>query len=241
MEQEPIGDPRILFEDERLVATWKPNRMLVHRTKLDYYERQNLRRWLADRLDQKVDPIHRLDKPTSGIVLFAKDVDALNHVKTQFLDHTVQKEYIALVRGYTEAQGEVEKPLQKEGSDEAKEAFTAYETLYHVEVPIEVSRYPQSRYSLVNVKPRTGRFHQIRLHFSHLRHPILGDSKHGDRKHNHMFRDQLNLAPLFLHAHSLSFQHPNGSAMKIHAPVPSHFLEIQRTWDWQKGAGVTHD
>lgn len=240
MQQEPIGDPYILYEDDRLVATWKPNRMLVHRTKLDYYERQNLRRWLADKLNQKVDPIHRLDKPTSGIVLFAKDVDALNHVKQQFLEHTVRKEYIALVRGYTEPDGSIEKPLQKEGSTEAKEAFTYYETTKHVEVPIEVSRYPQSRYSIVRVQPRTGRFHQIRLHFSHLRHPIVGDSKHGDRKHNHMFRDELKLAPLFLHAQKLTFKHLDGCQIVIHAPLPPHFLEIERKWDWQLGAGVTH-
>jgi tRNA pseudouridine65 synthase len=239
MKQSPIGTPSILYEDEQLCVVYKPNRMLVHRTAMDYYEDTNLRRWLAAEVGTKIDPVHRLDKPTSGLVLFAKDKDTLNALKQQFLDHTVEKTYLAVVRGYTAAEGTIDKPLQADKALEAKEALTAYRTLQHIEVEAAVSRYPTSRYSWVEVKPQTGRFHQIRLHFAHLRHPVIGDTRHGDRKHNHFFRDALELQPLFLHAHSLRFQHPKGDVMEIRASLPEHFRNLRDRWSWQMGAGVS--
>lgn len=241
MKQTPIGSPKILFEDEFLVAVFKPCRMLVHRTPMDFYETENLRRWLAAEIGVKVDPIHRLDKPTSGVILFAKSTEVLNHIKQQFLEHTIDKQYTALVRGFMPDEGVISKPLKAENSDIIKEAETAFTTTHHVEVPIAVSRYETSRYSLVNVVPKTGRYHQIRLHFAHLRHPIIGDSRHGDSKHNLMFRNDLFIPAMFLHAHSIAFEHPNGAKMKIHAPYPEHWKKMEDLWNWQLGAGVSED
>ncbi|MFT4777890.1 MAG: tRNA pseudouridine65 synthase [Flavobacteriales bacterium] len=237
MKQTPLGKPVILFEDDLIVVVNKPCRMLIHRTPLDYYETENLRKWLAEEVGVKIDPVHRLDKPTSGAVIFAKSKEALNFIKEQFLNHTVSKKYIALVRGYTEPEGIVEKPLKAEDSEVLKEATTTYKTIQHVEVPVEVSRYPSSRYSIVEVMPKTGRYHQIRLHFAHLRHPIIGDRRHGDTKHNNMFLNDLGIEALYLHAACISFVHPNGSKMTIHAPFPSHWEKIQQHWKWSTGTG----
>lgn len=241
MKQTPIGSPQILFEDEYLVAVSKPCRMLVHRTPMDFYETENLRRWLASELGVKVDPIHRLDKPTSGVILFAKSTEVLNHIRQQFLEHTVDKQYTALVRGFMPEEGVITKPLKAENSDVIKEAETAFTTTHHIEVPIAVSRYQTSRYSLVNVVPKTGRYHQIRMHFAHLRHPIIGDSRHGDSKHNLMFRDQLDLPAMFLHAHTIAFEHPTGAKLRIHAPFPAHWTTIRSIWNWHSGFGVAED
>ncbi len=238
MKQTPLGKPIILFEDDLLVVVNKPCRMLIHRTPLDYYETENLRRWLADEIGVKVDPVHRLDKPTSGVVIFAKSKEALNFIKAQFLEHTVIKEYRALVRGYTALSGEVDKPLKAEDSEVLKEALTVYKTLKHVEIPVEVSRYPTSRYSIVDISPKTGRYHQIRMHFAHLRHPLIGDRRHGDTKHNNMFQNDLGIEALFLHAYRISFVHPNGSKLSIHAPFPDHWMKMEKLWDWKEGAGV---
>lgn len=238
MKQSPIGKPSVLYEDASIVVVHKPNRMLVHRTALDYYEDSNLRRWLAAKTGVKVDPVHRLDKPTSGLVLFAKHKNALNTLKQQFLEHSIVKTYVAVVRGYTLPSGQIDKPLQADKTQDAKEALTRYETLMHTEVDAAVSRYPTSRYSWVRIQPQTGRFHQIRMHFAHLRHPVIGDTRHGDRKHNHFFRKELALEPLFLHATSLQFEHPEGGSVFIQSPLPEHFRELKHQWKWNDGSGV---
>lgn len=241
MQQEAIGKPSILFEDEKIVVVFKPNRMLVHRTSIDFYERTNLRKWLADLLGVKVDPVHRLDKPTSGLIVFSKDVNTLNFLKAQFLDREISKTYLAMVRGFTQESGTVEKALQKDKDAPLKDALTEYKTLYHIEKDYEISRYPTSRYSFVEVEPKTGRYHQIRLHFSHLRHPIIGDNRHGDRKHNQHFRDQLDHPALFLHASKLRFEHPDGARITIRAPLPEHFQRVLNEWDWKHGSGITQE
>lgn len=236
MEQDPLGQPRIIYEDERVIGVFKPNRLLVHRTNIDFYEKRNLLQWLAEEVKTTVHPAHRLDKATSGIVLFAKDLDALRSLRQQFTERTLAKSYLALVRGFTPAIGKIEKPLPKDGDSTLREAVTNFMTLQHTEVPIAVSRYATSRYSLVRAFPETGRFHQIRLHFAHLRHPIIGDSRHGDKKHNTMFRENMQLPALFLHAENIEFTHPDGMQIALHAPMPDHFKTIMATLSWESGA-----
>ena len=133
---------------------------------------------------QWLQPVHRLDKPTSGIVLFAAPGDALNDLKLEFVHRRTTKVYWAIVRGWTEDEGVVEKPLPTAHNPKPKEAVTRYTTLARTELKVPVGPYETSRYSLVECRPETGRFHQIRLHFRHLRHPIVGDSRYGDKRHN---------------------------------------------------------
>jgi tRNA pseudouridine65 synthase len=236
MGQDPLGQPQIIYEDDRVIGVFKPNRLLVHRTNIDFYEKKNLLQWLADEVKTNVHPAHRLDKATSGIVLFTKDLDALRFVRQQFSERTMSKSYLALVRGYTAAEGRVDKPLRKEDDTTLREAITSYTTLSHTEVPIAVSRYTTARYSIVRAVPETGRFHQIRLHFAHLRHPIIGDTRHGDVKHNLMFREELQLPALFLHAESIEFTHPAGRQITLKAPLPYHFNTVMEKFAWITGA-----
>lgn len=238
MKQEPIGTIELLYEDSELLVVSKPNRMLVHRSSMDYYEDRNLLRELSASRSERLHPAHRLDKATSGVIVFAKSNAALSFLREEFNARRVEKHYLAVVRGYTPAQGTIDRPLLAEGDHKEREALTRYTTLKHVEVEMRVTRYPQSRYSLVRIYPETGRYHQIRMHFDKIRHPIIGDSRHGDRKHNAIFREKLGLEPLFLHAEQLRFAHPNGGQITVSATLPQHFSALLTRWDWVDGASA---
>ncbi len=147
----------------------------------------------------------------------------------------VEKTYLAIVRGYAPEEGTINYPLKEEKYKEPQQAITHYKRLATIEIPVHVNRYPTSRYSLVEVKPLTGRMHQIRKHFAHIRHYIAGDKKHGDWRHNQTFREMLNSPYMKLHAWKLSFVHPfTGEQKHITAPVPSHMQQIIEQFDWEK-------
>ncbi len=161
---------RVLHESDGWSAVVKPCRLLVHRTDIDYHEPYNLRDLINKTRPESdwLQPVHRLDKPTSGIVLFATKGDALNALKLEFVHRRTEKTYFAVVRGWTEDEGIIEKPLPTAHSDKPKEARTAYRTLARCTINHPVGPYKTARYSLVECTPSTGRFHQIRLHFRHL-------------------------------------------------------------------------
>lgn len=231
-------EPVILWEDESYLACLKPSNLLVHRTNFDFGVKESLRDYLKDELGLECSPLHRLDKPTSGVVLFAKNKEAFRYVHQQFASQSVQKEYTAIVRGYVLAEGNVDKALVGSDGGEAKDAFTTYTPLATAELSIPVSRYDTARYSLVSVFPKTGRYHQIRMHFSHLRHPIIGDRKHGDVKHNSMWEREFGIRYLFLHARKLTFAHPDGSDRVIEAPFPRIWTEAAELLSWQDYIGA---
>lgn len=226
-------EPAILWEDESYLACFKPSNLLVHRTNFDFGVKESLRDHLKDEFGLECSPLHRLDKPTSGVVLFAKNKEAFRHVHQQFATQSVRKEYIAIVRGYVLESGDIDKPLVGSDGGESKDAFTTYAPLASAELNIPVSRYDTSRYSLVSVTPKTGRYHQIRLHFSHLRHPIIGDRKHGDVKHNSMWEREFGVRYMFLHARKLAFMHPDGEERVIEAPFPGMWTEAAELLSWQ--------
>lgn len=236
MQQDPIGEIVVVYEDDRILAVSKPNRLLVHRSKLDYYEPRNLLNELSAMTGLHLHPAHRLDKATSGVMLLAKDAETLSRLRESFNARVVEKVYVALVRGYTPATGTIDAVVEGVTDGKEREAVTRFTTLYHVEVPIEVSRYSTSRYSMVEARPITGRYHQIRVHFDKIRHPIIGDSRHGDRKHNHMFKEHLHQEALFLHAREITFPHPSGGTLTVSAPLPDHFAQIKAKWAWNEGA-----
>lgn len=219
--------PYLIFSDDDLAVVWKPNRLLVHRTDLAFHEEDNLKQWVMDALgDPWVQPVHRLDRPTSGLVLFARNAATHAHLHAQFAEHSVRKTYIALVRGWmSEEELVVEKPLSNGMGGEAKPARTAFQSLYRTELPLAITRYPTSRLSIVACRPATGRYHQIRLHLRHLRHPVVGDIAHGDRQHNRYFAAEWNLPYLLLHAHRLAFTRLDGTEVEFTAPPPPHFVE----------------
>lgn len=223
----------IIYEDEWYVAINKPHGLLVHRTKIAEEKKEFALQLLRDQLNQHVFLVHRLDRPTSGILLFAKSSEAAKKVALLFEKREVNKEYYAIVRGYASEKNTLEYPLKKDGDGEEQEAITHYTKLAQIEIPIAVSRYPTSRYSLLNVFPKTGRMHQIRRHLAKERHYLIGDKRHGDCKHNKMFEEQLNSHKMLLHAHTLSFIHPyTFQKTIINATVSKEFETVCRQFNW---------
>ncbi len=227
---EPLA---ILYRDERLIAVSKPAGMLVHRTWLAEESETFLLQTLRDQIGQRVYPIHRLDRPTSGVILFALSGEAARSACGLFEQRTVTKEYLAIVRGYTDTSGHIDYALQEEPHKPAQRAITDYQRLATVELPIPVGRYNTARYSLVRVQPRTGRMRQIRKHFHHIFHPLIGDTSHGEGRHNRLFREHFDCHRLLLHAERLCLPHPDtGSPLIIEAPLPEEFQRLFKAFDW---------
>ncbi|WP_226389374.1 pseudouridine synthase [Penaeicola halotolerans] len=224
----------ILYQDEYLVAINKPAGLLVHKSRIAAEEKLNAMHQLRDQLGQWVYPIHRLDRPTSGVLLFALDKETATEVQEQFSRHTIKKHYLAVVRGVTPIEAIIDVPLEKElDQDTMQEAETYYKRLATVELDIAVSRYPTSRYSLIEVVPKTGRMHQIRRHMAKSRHYIIGDTKHGDNKHNKMFRENFEIDNLLLHAYFIEMTHPkSGEPLAISAPLPEYFDDLVAEFGW---------
>lgn len=233
----------ILYRDHHYVAINKPAGLLVHPTPIDRHERRFAQKELEQQLGQPVYIIHRLDKPTSGVLLFALSSQAAQKGADAFAVNEVNKSYLAIVRGFPPEKGVIDKPLpavkdklsasRLKHPEKLKSARTEYRRLAKVELPVHISRHPTSRYSLLEVHPRTGRMHQIRRHLKHLRYPIVGDSKHGDHKHNRYFREELGCSRLLLAATELVLSHPfTGENMKLTARVDNIFQQILNHMDW---------
>ncbi len=207
--------------------------MLVHRTRLDYGETVFAVQRLRDQIGLKVHPVHRLDKPTSGLLLFALNVEALKDLQTQFTERKVEKMYWAVVRGYLSEDGTLDYPLKREvdpysqsTTEVNQNAITHHRCLAQTELPTPVGRYPTTRYSFIELKPETGRKHQLRRHMAHLRHPIVGDTRHGDGVHNRFFRERWGIHRLLLHAQQLSFNHPtSGDRISLTAELDEAFQD----------------
>ena len=232
---ETIWDSReltILHEDERLIAVDKPSGLLVHRTEIarDSVTCMSL---LRDRLRRRVYPVHRLDRGASGVLLWALDPETARLLSGAFATREVGKSYLAVVRGYAPEIERIDYPLAENGG-EPVDAFTLVKGVARVELPIPVGRYPAARYSLVAAWPRTGRWHQIRRHLAHLRHPIVGDTVHGEGRHNRLFREHLGSGRLLLHAFRLELTHPvSGDPLSISAPPSGEFASVRARLGWE--------
>ncbi|MBE1287455.1 MAG: tRNA pseudouridine(65) synthase TruC [Alteromonadaceae bacterium] len=228
----------ILFQDEALVAINKPSGLLVHRSMIDKHETEFAMQMVRDQIGQHVFPVHRLDKPTSGILVFALSSNIARLLSAQIEQHSWQKAYTAIVRGWASdceidyaLKEKLDKISDKKAYTEkpAQEAFTRVECLQHYLVPKPVGRYQQARFSLIRCFPKTGRKHQIRRHCAHINHPIVGDTTIGDGKQNAFMRAHYGLHRLALHHHELQFVHPiTDSPLTITAPKP---LELRAVVD----------
>ncbi len=223
-----IKELEIIYQDEYLVAVNKPHGLLVHRTKLSNERNLFALQILRDQLNRHVFPVHRLDRKTSGVLLFALDQDNNRQMQLNFSLGEVNKKYLAIVRGYCNEEGIINYPVRKENGRLA-EALTIFNTIEKVEIDIPSGPHRTSRYSLVEVFPKTGRMHQIRMHFSHISHPIIGDRPHGCQIQNRLFKNKWNMTSMMLHAEELSFSHPvSGEKMKIKAALHNEFKETIR-------------
>ncbi|RYV04011.1 tRNA pseudouridine(65) synthase TruC [Shewanella sp. OPT22] len=234
---------QILFEDEHLVAIHKPAGLLVHRTYLARREKYFAMQMTRDLVGCHVFPVHRLDRPTSGVLLFAKSSEVANLLCQQFQDKTTEKTYLALVRGNVNESLVMDYPLKEELDDiadkhadkdkKAQEAVSHFWPLLNAEIPYQSGRYPTSRYALMKLRPITGRKHQLRRHLAHFRHPILGDTTHGDGKQNKFIRDFLSTRRLWLIAKKLEFTHPvTHERLSIEAELEPEWLEAFEKFGW---------
>lgn len=213
----------ILYEDDAFIAINKPTGILVHRTRISEDKRFVLQ-LLRDQIGQRIYPIHRLDRATSGVLIFGKTKSATGQLSALFRDKKIEKQYLGIVRGYVEESATIDYPLAKEKWLPKKEAISHYLRLAQTEIKVAIGRYETARYSLVEVRLDTGRRHQIRRHFSHLRHPIIGDKKHGDVKHNKYWANEFKIPRMFLHAQHLQFTHPETNEnLLIYAPLEEGF------------------
>jgi len=197
----------IIYHDEYLVAINKPHDLLVHRSPIARNAEEFAVQLLRDQINQKVYPVHRLDRKTSGVLLFALDKPTNTELVRQFTLKTTCKKYWAIVRGYTPDEILIDYPLFKENG-KLQEAVTKVRTLERTEIDLPNGKHATSRYSLIEAEPLTGRMHQIRKHMAHIFHPIIGDRPHGCNKQNKLWLENFDMKTMLLHAHSLIIEHP---------------------------------
>jgi tRNA pseudouridine65 synthase len=221
---------KILYQDAHYVAVDKPVGLLVHRSPIAR-DGVFVLQMLRDQLGQRVYPVHRLDRATSGVLLFGLSGEAAMRLAAAFSARRVAKRYLAVARGWVDPAGMIDHPVaDQDGNRAAQPAQTAYRRLAVTELPFAVDRYPSARYSLVEVEPLTGRRQQIRKHFKHISHHLIGDTTHGNGRHNRFFRNRYGIHRLLLMARRIEFDHPYCNRRVSVATTPDR--------DWQTVAGI---
>ncbi|WP_372986635.1 pseudouridine synthase [Marinobacter sp.] len=231
------GNPLLeLYRDEQLLVVHKPAGLLVHRSPIDKHETEFALQY-ARSLNggEHVYPVHRLDRPTSGVLVFARDPETARSLGLAMMSGEVSKTYLAMVRGWPPVEGEIDHPLREEPEDRrlkgqeqpVRDARTRYRSLATTEIPVAIEKYPTSRYAMVELYPETGRKHQLRRHMKHISHPIIGDANHGRGRHNRYFAERFGEGRLMLAATRMAFAHPvTGNPMIFDAPLEPSFLQM---------------
>ena len=214
----------ITYQDDHLVAINKPHGLLVHKSPIAIDASEFAVQLLRNQIGQPVFPVHRLDRKTGGVLLFALSPEMNSRMQVLFAERKVKKTYLAIVRGHPPGEGVIDYALKKEDG-ELQNAVTAFETMEEVEIPLPFGKHPTSRYALVKLLPQTGRHHQLRRHMAHIFHPIIGDRPHGCNKQNKLWKEKFDMMTMLLHAVSLQFEHPvSGEAIMIEAGLQEEFL-----------------
>ncbi len=235
----------ILHQDDDIIAIHKPAGLLVHRSMIDRTETRFAVQLLRDQIGQRVYPAHRLDKGTSGVLLFGLTPEAGRTLMQSFEAQQVAKRYLAVVRGHPEPEGRIDYPLRRQHDDlegrfvshdsAPQEAVTDFLRLATIELPVEVDRYPTSRYALLELRPLTGRRHQLRRHMKHIAHPIIGDATHGKGIHNRYFQQAYQCNRMLLACCEMSLPHPrHGTPLRIGTPLEGSFADIISRFGWDE-------
>lgn len=215
----------IVYQDQYLVAINKPHGLLVHRSSIAADAHEFALQMVRNQIGMTVYPVHRLDRKTSGLLVFALNSRVAAKLKTIFEDPQTQKAYAAIVRGYFPDEVVVDYPLTNDRG-KTQDALTHFKTIKRSELSIPFGKFDTSRYSLIEAYPKTGRMHQIRKHLNHLRHPIIGDRPHGCNKQNRLFKERWNMTTMLLHAKQLEFMHPISKEQLVLKAKP--FEEFKR-------------
>lgn len=218
------GHFKILFHNQDLVVIDKPAGFHVHPPEVNAHKvpREKVILYqLRDQIQKKLFPVHRLDAGTSGVLVFALSSDVAGHLCRQFENQSVEKKYWALVRGFLSDAGAVDLDLEVESTERTVKALTEFTVLRKIEMRVAVgTKFPNARYSWLEVWPKTGRFHQIRRHMNRIGHPVIGDAQHGDSRHNQFFRTGLGVSGLCLRAMELKITLPQRSEPTVFSAGP---------------------
>ncbi len=224
----------ILYQDEFIVAVNKPSGLLVHRTYLDPDSELFAVQIVRDQIGKWVYPVHRLDKPTSGVLLFGLSPEIAKIISDSFETQGFKKTYLAVLRGYCPESGTIDYEIPVNRRGDKRNALTHYRRLATSEISYPVGIFETARYSLVAAEPVTGRRHQLRRHFKHIFYNIIGDTQYGDRYHNRFLQSQFDLDNLFLHAAVLTLKHPaSGEPLTIKADLPRNWEKLAGILDWK--------
>lgn len=212
----------ILYQDEWLIAINKPAGQLVHPSDNPQPNDEVTMKILRDQLGQKVEVIHRLDRPTSGVLVFGLCVKASKTLRRFFENQEVQKTYLAFVNGVPNQESwQCNEPLQKNEETPLKSAHTDF----------KLSQKFGTHFSIVEARPKTGRFHQIRRHLLHAGYPILGDYRYAGIDRCDETSDILGIGTrMLLQASSIKFEHPvTKKELEIVAPLDEAFIAATHT------------
>jgi tRNA pseudouridine65 synthase len=230
----------IVYEDAALIAVNKPAGLLVHRSQIAADETDFLLERLHKQVGSSLFLAHRLDRATSGIILLAKSREIAGELGRRFMTREVRKRYLAVLRGWPDPEGVIDYALPdvRERSPR-KAALTRWRVLATATVPIAIGKYPEQRYALVEASPETGRYRQIRKHFHHISHHIIGDTSHGRGDHNRIWRIHFGMHRMLLHAWRLEFTHPSdGSPLTLQAPPDETWRGVAARFGWQDALGA---
>ncbi len=214
----------VLFCDAHLAIVNKPAGLMAHASPMARGEEDFLLDRLREQFARPVFLIHRLDRATSGCLLLAFDRDTASALGKIFMSRDVAKDYLAICRGWPEAEFTLDYSLDGgPGKPEKKPAITRFTRLATAEIDTPSEHHETSRYALMRCSPQTGRYRQIRRHLKHLSHHLIGDSSHGDGRHNRNFR-MLGVHRMLLHAARLAFVHPlRAEPLQVSAPLDREF------------------
>jgi tRNA pseudouridine65 synthase len=208
----------IVYRDDHFIAVFKPAGLIIHRSKLTLPHEPVLMQAVRDQIGQFIFPVHRLDRPTAGLVLFGLNSQSAGRLGQLFIDRKIDKYYQALVRGHVDEQFTIDRPLREKFGEEwekgstdgnpEQSATTHFHRIEDYVVPWPIGDFSSSRYSLLEIKPITGRWHQIRRHLNHIAKPVIGDHRHGDHRHNQLMHEKTGVYRMLLSAVRVDFRHP---------------------------------
>mgnify|MGYP001791344516 CR=1 FL=1 len=224
-----------IYEDDYCICVSKPNDVVVHHAyhSRNVREEKSLLQLLFEAYGKKFYPIHRLDRRTSGLILLAKETKYVSQFQQLFTNDKIDKIYLGVVRGFSPDEKIIDSPVKGKDSNVHKEAETHLKTLQNVTLKVPVGPYDTSRYSLIELRPKTGRLHQLRIHMNKISHPLIGDGKYGDKKHNAMFVENFKWDTLFLHAHILKFFHPFlNKEIVLTNEFPKNWTALLNKFEW---------
>ena len=226
----------IIYQDNYCLLVTKPNNVLVHhahhsRNKIDEV---SLIQLIENQFGKRYYPIHRLDRKTSGIILLASKREYVASFQALFTTNEIQKIYYGVVRGFSQEHLIIDSPVKGRDALVYKDAETQLKLLDKIILEIPVKPYKSSRYSLVELKPKTGRMHQLRIHMNKVSTPLINDAKYGDKNHDLMYAEQFGWRNLFLHAGSLEFIHPfTNQKLTLKSSFSEDWIQLFQKFSWK--------